>query len=355
MEKIWLSIINHKGNPLSWPFLPLLWLVSVFYRLGLHWHEATMAAAIKTRAPLISVGNLTVGGSGKTPLVIELARYFLGRSYRTGIVSSGYGRESREDIIGSGVDIRNMKFEAIGDEVLMMAECLPEAYFAVSVSKSHAAKLLDDKFEPQIIIVDDGFQHRKLHRDGNLLLLDASRDLRREYLFPLGRLREPLKAMNRADWIILTRANAEVKDEDFCRWAGVVLPEKRTVQVKYLNDNIISESEKIGLREVCDRKIYFFAGVGAFDVLEKYLGGCFNNILKIRQFPDHCRYVASDRNRIKKDIALYCPDYVVTTCKDYVKVRGFDFGRRIYYLDLRLRFDTAGMDFLGQLENRVKR
>ena len=355
MEKIWLTIINHKGNPLSWPFLAVLWVVSLFYRLGLRWREARLSVAVKTRAPLISVGNITVGGAGKTPLVIALGKYFLSSNYRVGIVSSGYGRENREDIIGSGVEIQKMKFEAIGDEALMMAESLPEAYFAVSVSKSHAAKMLDDKFEPQIIIVDDGFQHRKLYRDCNLLLFDAARDLRRENLFPLGRLREPLKAIKRADWIILTKVNSPNKDEDFCRWANAVLPEKKAVQVRYLNHNLISGTEEIELREVNKRKIYFFAGVGAFDVLEKYLAECFNDILKIRQFPDHCRYDSSDQNRIRKDIALYRPDYVVTTYKDYVKARGFDFGRRIYYLDLRLRFDTAGMDFFGQLESTIKR
>jgi tetraacyldisaccharide 4'-kinase len=355
MEKIWLTIINHKGNPLSWPFLALLWLVSIFYRLGLHWHEAGIAAAVKTGVPLISVGNLTVGGSGKTPLVIELARYFLGRGYRTGIVSSGYGRESREDVIGSGIEIQKMKFEAIGDEVLMMAECLPEAFFAVSVSKSQAAKSLDDKFGPQIIIIDDGFQHRKLHRDCNLLLIDAARDLRREYLFPLGRLREPLKAMNRADWIILTKANSRVKNEDFCRWTDTIIPGKKAVKIEYLNENLISGSDRIELKEVSDRRIYFFAGVGSFDLLEKFMAECFSDILEIRQFPDHCRYGSSDQDRIKKDIALYRPDYVVTTYKDYVKVRDFDFGRRIYYLDLRLRFDTADEDFFGQLESTIRR
>ncbi len=198
MERRWLNIIDNKRRPTNWLPVALLWMISLGYRLGLFFRERFCRRTVSASCPVISVGNLTVGGTGKTPVVIMLAEYLTERKKIVAIVSSGYGRKSTEDIIEVGRAIRQRPVVEVGDEVMMMAERLPRALFAVGGSKSEIALKLRDR-QPDVIIVDDGFQHRRLHRDVNILLLDAERDLRREAVFPLGRLRESIGAVKRAD------------------------------------------------------------------------------------------------------------------------------------------------------------
>ncbi|MCX6826508.1 MAG: tetraacyldisaccharide 4'-kinase [candidate division Zixibacteria bacterium] len=355
MEKIWLTIIGHKRNPLYWPLLLVLWLLSLCYRCGLYWSNLGRWKTVKVGAPVISVGNITIGGSGKTPLVIEIARYFGMKNKKVGIVSLGYGRRSNSKIIGLGAELSQKDSAEIGDEVKMMAECLPDAYFAISASKSLSALAVERKYQPDIILVDDGYQHRCLHRDYNILLIDSSCDLRRQSLFPLGRLREPLGAIKRTDRIIVTNSSSSSRADDFIIWLKERYADKKVIEVEFYNDEIIMKPERISIKDFAGRRIYFFAGVGNFISLRNNLEKYFSKIVAWRQFEDHCSYCPHHISQIKNDIRQHQPEYIVTTHKDYVKIRDLDFGRPICYLDLKLRFDSGEKSFYEDLEIIVNR
>ncbi len=353
MEKIWLNIIDHKRNPLVWPGLIVLWIISLGYGLVVLLRNRSAKAKIRTKAPVISIGNLTVGGTGKTPIVIEVARHFLFKGKKVGIVSSGYGRTSESAVAGMGKELLRLTAEEIGDEMLMAAEILPTVYISVAPRKSDAAAILDEKYTPDIILVDDGFQHRRLHRDLNVLVIDARRDLRREVLFPLGRRREPLSAMKRADIFLLTRPDASFGGSALETWLSATFPEKPIVPVEFINCEIDSPKERIPFQNIAAKRIYFFAGIGSFGAVLESLKKCGSKLAGFRRFPDHCRYQKNEMRIIKKEIETLRPDYIVTTYKDYVKLKNMDFGAPLYYLKLKLQFDTEGEKFFQAIEKLV--
>ncbi|UCD16468.1 MAG: tetraacyldisaccharide 4'-kinase, partial [Candidatus Zixiibacteriota bacterium] len=260
MEKLWLKIIENKANPVNWPLRALLWLASLCYRAGLLLRVVFVHSTVRPRAPTVSIGNLTVGGAGKTPVTIELARRLLASGRKVGIVSSGYGRTGRKAIVGIGKELQKYTVEEIGDEVMMMAECLPDAYFALESSKSKAARKLDVK-NPDVILVDDGYQHRRLHRDCNILLIDARLDLRRECLFPLGKLREPLSASGRADAIILTKTNLPGNNPGFVRYVRQHHGNRVVAEAEFSNGAIVAADTRINWKDIGDSGVYLFAGI----------------------------------------------------------------------------------------------
>jgi len=300
------------------------------------------------------VGNLTVGGSGKTPIIIELARHFIKSGRKTTIVSSSYGRDSKENILGTGDELRDYDAIKMGDEPKMISELLPSAIFAISHSKSQAAALADNKYSPDIILVDDGFQHRRLHRDFDLLVIDSDTDLRHEYIFPLGRLREPVSAMKRANGTLLVQKSVDAIDDNFIAWLKGKFDDKTFATANFYNDEIISGDDHIPLKEISNKRVYIFAGLGNNRSFENYVSSIFSGQFQVRRFPDHCRYDPSDIKSICEDLHKHDPEYLITTLKDYVKVRNLDFGLPLYYLNLRLEFDTAADKLFDMLEKILK-
>jgi len=366
MEKIWLKIIKNKTNPIYWPIILILWIASILFRRGLWIHNLRSLGAVKTKAPVISVGNLTVGGSGKTPVTMEIARHFIQQGLKTAIVSSGYGRKSKEDFIGVGSDLQNMEAIKIGDEPKMMAELLPSALFSISRSKSRATSKVDIEYSPDIIIVDDGFQLRKLHRDFDLLVADLETDLRRESIFPLGRRREPLSALKRANGLAVTKGNSKTVDDNYMSWLEGKFKNRPSTMAAYHNDEIVSNSEHIPVDRIRNSRTYFFAGIGNSLAFEKHIKATFPNIVYLRLFPDHFRYRQSDIKGIRKDLKSVkspirpldgqeSPEYIITTFKDYVKVRDFDFGLPLYYLNLRLELSPAAGKLFAELDKILEK
>jgi len=350
MQNLWLKIIARRGRPEYWPAVAILWLLSCLYRISRFVALLFPGRKIKLKNPVISVGNLTVGGTGKTPFVIKLAQHYLSRSKSVGVVSSGYRRTGDGEIVGTGGELLETDIGLIGDEVKMMADTLPEVIFSVAESKSRAAELMADKYHPAVVIVDDGFQHRRLHRDLDILLLDATVALHREYLLPLGRLREPLKAADRADIIILTRTNLAGDIEEYRRWLQDRFKTKIIAELEFHNRRAISESGSVTLADMADRTVYFFAGIAPYESFAGYLRERLKNIVGERRFADHCAYREKERRLIRNDIARLTPDYVLTTAKDIMKLRNFDFGRELYYLDLELDISKGEKALFDRLD-----
>uniref|UniRef100_UPI0035937661 tetraacyldisaccharide 4'-kinase n=1 Tax=Desulfococcus sp. TaxID=2025834 RepID=UPI0035937661 len=174
------------------------------------WYETGRLPSRRLPCGVVSVGNITVGGTGKTPMALRLAREFACAGRRTVIVSRGYrGRAEAEGGIVSDGGSLFMTADAAGDEPFMMAESLIAAGLDVPVvvgRNRHAAGMTAVfRFAPEVVILDDAFQHLRLRRDLNLLLLDGTAPFGNGRVLPRGPLREPLSALARADAVILTR------------------------------------------------------------------------------------------------------------------------------------------------------
>jgi tetraacyldisaccharide 4'-kinase len=162
--------------------------------------------------PVISVGNITTGGTGKTPMVHFLADTLLKKEYRVAILSRGYKGNNQKNttslplVVSNGIHVLSTQNEA-GDEPYLLARKLPRAMVFVDANRVRAGLTAIQRYQANIIILDDGFSHRSLYRDLDLVMLDVLNPFGYDHLIPRGLLREPISALRRADAIILTRTS----------------------------------------------------------------------------------------------------------------------------------------------------
>src|SRR4030095_1263679 len=157
-------------------------------------------------APVISIGNITCGGTGKTPLTVDLARRLIGAGRKVGVLSRGYKRRSRGEIVidSDGKDTL-ASVRDCGDEPYMVAQAVPEAVVIVGPRRHITGAIATAIYDCNVLILDDGFQHLPVTRDADLVLIDYHDEPEKDALLPAGRLREPLSALSRADHVVITR------------------------------------------------------------------------------------------------------------------------------------------------------
>jgi tetraacyldisaccharide 4'-kinase len=265
-------------------------------------------AITRVAAPVISVGNLTLGGTGKTPVVKWIARWLRDRGLRVALVSRGYGAEQ-----GS----RN-------DEALELEHALPDVPHLQSPDRVAAAQIAIEELASQVILLDDGFQHRRLARALDIVLLDAWEPFGFGHVFPRGTLREPVDSLRRAHVVCLTRADhvdaarrSEIRD---ClrRFA----PTAVWCEAEHAPQNLLTASGGVeGVQRLNGERIAAFCGIGnpaAFRATLERIG-C--DILAWREFPDHYRYTAADDADLSAWVGRTGAAAVVCTHKDLVKLR----------------------------------
>ena len=352
LERIWKKIIRRESYTL-WE-LPafLLWLISLVYRVALRLRRAVSGDPIKVSVPVVSVGNITVGGSGKTPLVACLAKDLIAEGIRVGIVSSGYGRRDYTPFLAPGYKVQEMEVTQTGDEVMLLAHTLPEARFSVHQRKVEAARRLADSGKVDIIIVDDGFQHLQLARDIDLVAFDAALGRRQLKPFPYGMLREPLTALARADIIVVTRARTAADISAIKRELRRIIPDASLYDAAFHSENIIGRDRQLSVKYLDGKSVFLFAGVGNFGALERQVSELSADLDCALELSDHQRYDQALLERIKRQADHYDSDLVLTTFKDWVKIGDFDFGREFYYLDLAIDLDP-GEELLAEIVSRL--
>jgi tetraacyldisaccharide 4'-kinase len=184
---------------------PLSWIYHVLVRLRTAGYEIGLLRPHRLPVPVVSVGNIEVGGTGKTPMVIELARWCIRRGFHPAVVSRGYGGSASATNRVMAVSDRNRILvgpEVGGDEPVLIAQKLPGLPVVVGRDRLAAARLAIERFGPDVLILDDGFQHRSVHRDLDLVMLSPEILTQKESLLPAGRLREPIAALRRADAVV---------------------------------------------------------------------------------------------------------------------------------------------------------
>lgn len=191
--------------------MPLAGLYGAGARLRRRAFQQGWLKSRRLSRPVISVGNLTVGGSGKTPLVVEVAEILLRNGCKPAILTRGYRRKRGADLIAlKPQSQRNPDSRVVGDEPALLARTLPQVPIVVCTDRYRAGLLAEEQFGADVHILDDGFQHFALQRDLDLIALDVTQGVLQDAVLPAGRLREPVSALSRADVIILTRV--EIQD-----------------------------------------------------------------------------------------------------------------------------------------------
>ncbi|MCI0494395.1 tetraacyldisaccharide 4'-kinase [candidate division KSB1 bacterium] len=305
---------------------------------------------------VISVGNISVGGTGKTPVIKFLADYLKAEGFKVAILSRGYKRKSKGSVVVSdGTRILN-DIHQTGDEPFLLAMNLPDVPIVVESDRYKGALLIVARFQPDVILLDDGFQHRRLSRDVDIVTVDASTGFGSGLLLPVGFLREPLSSLRRANLIWLTRVNQGIDPNALISrikkitQAPVLLSNHRPAELIHANTH-----DHLPLSFLRQKKVLLFSGIAnhtAFENTVKVLG---SNIIFHKKFPDHHHYHAHDIQTIaalaeKNNIQL-----ILTTEKDFVRLKDLITDNfQIYYLTIEIQLCDHEDDLKNILASIVR-
>lgn len=272
--------------------------------------------------PVISVGNITTGGTGKTPFVEFLVSHFLERGAKTALLSRGYGRSSGGTVtVSDGVSLL-CGADMGGDEAVQVARKYPRCVVVVDADRVRGARHVVEKFSPDVILLDDGFQHRALHRDLDIVVLDGSRDFASMPMLPAGHRREPLSALRRAHFFIRNRFDPGSPD------APGTGADHRTASAEMRYRLIAFRSAKTGGAVGIDRlraeTISAFCGIGNPRSFRSLLEGAGIRPAAFMEFPDHHRYTADDFSGMSETANRSGSSHLVTTEKDAVRIGRID-------------------------------
>ncbi len=308
--------------------------------------------------PVISVGNLTVGGSGKTPFVAYLARILRDAGYQPIVLSRGYrGRAEKTGLVVSDGETVSATPEEAGDEPYMLACELPGVAVAVGRDRYRSGRRLEDRFEKAIHLLDDGFQHLALKRNLNILLLDATDPFGGYRLLPAGRLREPLSALGRADLVVVTRSHLAASSEEI---EEVVRRYHPRVPIQYFYHDMVGIRDlRTGhvehLRGWVNRPVSVLAAVGNPAALLADLRLYQLRVVAEYLHRDHHPFRQQDLERALEPLSRGQAEAVVTTEKDAVRLGGLEFEQRqVWAVQIRPRAEDDAQyrrTLLEEVEN----
>ena len=323
-------ISNPEENRLQKILLAPLFLLALLYgwvvRTRIFFYRKGIYRTHSLPCKVISVGNITLGGTGKTPFVILLAEMVQEKGYRTAVLSRGYKGKyaGAYGVVSDGEKILLDALQA-GDEPYLLAQKLKGVPIVVGKKRWISGRFVLDRFKPQVVILDDGFQHLALKRDCNVLLLDSLHPFGNGKLFPRGELREPLSQMGRADVLILTKG----EQDDIINNLGKRLmnfPEGVPLfRVHYQPQEVRAWGEEKGRVSLIlkGRKVLAFAGLARPFSFKNTLSSLGAKILKFEVFPDHHPYSPADLERLSQQ-ALRCgAEAMITTEKDLARIQFF--------------------------------
>jgi tetraacyldisaccharide 4'-kinase len=274
------------------------------------------------RVPVISVGNISVGGTGKTPLVELIATYCLNKGKKVAILSRGYRRESRGVVVVSYAGSVLADAVRAGDEPVQMASKLPGASVVVSERRVEAAEVAVNQLHAEVLVLDDGFQHRYLHRDVDIVVIDSRRFTGRELLLPAGSLREPWVGLRRAHTVVFSKVGEEREGMESAiasvrRWYGGPLVRCRNSMESIHRASDHSVVPREALR---GKPLLAFSGIGDHAGFVQELASEGLTVKSDIRFPDHHRYSRTDVGKLAEAQRKSEAEVLVTTEKDVVRM-----------------------------------
>ncbi|MGD2094783.1 MAG: tetraacyldisaccharide 4'-kinase [Phycisphaerales bacterium] len=350
------KLISGQSSGLTATILRLLLyaaseVYSTIIRIRNHLYSKGWLKTHRTNAAVISIGNITTGGTGKTPLVVWLCNQ-LTKNYKVAILTRGYKSSAQES--------QNYR-----DEPAILAESCPQAKVIVNPDRVAGAAEAINKFGANVLIMDDGFQHRRLGRDLDIIAIDATVPFGYDKMLPAGLLREPINSLKRADAAVITRCDQVTETElgQIEKNLGIINPDMLIAKSIHTPAYIKSENNKeIGLEQIKGKEIFAFCGIGnpeAFLNTIRQLGG---KLLGSKVFNDHYHYTDNCLSDIYKRAEFLKVDLILTTQKDWTKIIS-DLGFRISdsessislaYIGIEIEF-LAGEDKLRDLiENALE-
>ena len=320
----------YRGAKWTLIFLPMIPFVMLMTYLRRSFRPQSGFAALG--APVVVIGGLTAGGTGKTPTLITLARYLSGRGFRVGVVSRGYGRTTDDSSLLVSDEHTH---DEVGDEPLLIKRSAPKTHVIVGKSRKKAAQSLIREFGVHVILSDDGLQHYDLPRDFEVAVIDADRGLGNGWLLPVGPLREPRERLSSVDFVLERNGSVESRALSYAPKRFISLKTQQTLTVDEARDLFSGMSlvAATGLGQPAQ----FFA-------MLRHMGFEFTEVA----VADHALLPLREIQESDD------PQYVVVTAKDAVKLdnQACD---NVWVIDVEAQLPEALMSSLEQLLDRVAR
>ena len=356
IRKVNLKTLQQKilATPLRFLLTPLRWLYTASVQLRNILYTRGVIKARRLPCRVISVGNIVVGGTGKTPAVIAIAKHLQREGVRVAILLRGYKRHGgkkvsrrlmsslplreKVTIVSDGEKVCASAIES-GDEAQMMARYLSGVPILVGKCRYLAGQVALERFKVDVLLLDDGFQHRQLARDVDILTIPATHPFGSpEKLLPAGTLREPPSALKRADLILLTHTDTPDISTHIKKLVKSLAPNALILesihqpihcyplgvdgQRNLLNENRLPRTDTYGIKELKGKRVLAVCGIGNPDAFVVTLMRCAVASVELLEFPDHHVYTEIDKQHIHTAFQETGADLIVTTQKDEQKLAG---------------------------------
>ncbi len=268
--------------------------------------------------PVISVGNITVGGTGKTPIVEYISRYLQKKGKRVAILSRGYAATIKQEHSSCVKHVCN-------DEYLLFQENIPDIPNLLDKDRVKSGFEAISHFQAEYLLLDDGFQHLRLARNLDIVTIDALNPFGYEHIVPRGMLREPLESLKRADMIMLTHADQCNQDKiaatiNRLREIAGQIPIVETVHKPICLESSKS-NETMDITWLQGKKVFAFCAIGNPVSFRKSIESLGGELLGFRVFPDHHVYTPSELKTLNAEAQRVRPDAIIITQKDKVKMK----------------------------------
>lgn len=326
---------------------PLAFLYGTILRIRALLYRTGILATRRLPCPVISIGNLTVGGTGKTPLTILLARELQQRGKRVAVLSRGYGGslEGQVAVVSDGASLLLGPGQA-GDEPCLLARSVAGLIVVIGSDRYQAGLVALERFRPDVLLLDDGFQHIRLYRDLNILLLDATRPFGNGWTVPLGMLREPRTALQRADLALFTR----------CRGAETLpvlaLPAGRSYH-RLTSFQLVATGGAVPLEQLQQGRVAAFAGIAEPSAFFESLRQVAIEPVATLSLSDHEPYHAAALQQLEALVASAGPDWLITTEKDGIKLQQGEYAWSSRLVTARLEVQLEDRELLARTLDKL--
>ena len=366
------TIITENRKDRLFSFGSFLFMASLVYggivKLREFCYKAGIIKSKRLPCTIISIGNITVGGTGKTPMTIKVAQIIRNLGYKVAIISRGYkgGAEKTGGIVSNGHTIL-MEPDKAGDEPFMMASKLKDIPVVVGQNRFEAGCLTIQEFNPDVIVLDDAFQHLNQKRDIDIVLLDCGHPFGNNYLLPRGILREPISALKRGDTFVLTRSDSA---PDYIRQVTVdkiknLAPGKPVFRSFYVpdlykpinNKNSMSgiELQNFDSGLLHGRRVVAFSGLAGNNDFRRTVENLKCDLIDFFEFPDHHKYTKTDLQTIMQSSINAQAEFILTTEKDYVRISGeTSWPVELVVVGIELSLGDDESAFIDFIKNRLE-
>lgn len=336
--------------PFSWVFGLCVWIRNALYDAGLlKMHDVGV--------PVISVGNLSVGGTGKTPVVEMVVGYLSQKGKKVAVVSRGYKRATKGTVVVSDGNSLLADVSSSGDEPFQIARKLPSVIVVVDEDRVRGARAASAGYGADVIVLDDGFQHRRLRRSLDLVLIDDSEARHAQRLLPAGRRREPMSSLRRADGVIVAGWNRQNGSDPLTHIARFTKADVFTVEFAAIGFVRMNDGLRQPVAELKGKSCLAFCGIARPERFRATLEGLQLAVKEFVAFRDHHWYGPEDIADLRSKVDRLNPDIVVTTEKDAARLTKCSSDEilqslPIYYLELQAKV-TDRSAFLSLIDRAV--